>query len=111
MKSTISLPVKIMIKETADHQVRQNGQIVLLILTTLEMAYVLSTSKPKLNAIMIVGTVVISPCWPMEIAKASTISLPVKTMIKETADHPISLIGLNVPTIQNSLVMEHVIII
>ena len=60
---------------------------------------------------MIVGTVVISPCWPMEIAKASTISLPVKTMIKETADHPISLIGLNVPTIQNSLVMEHVTII
>ena len=110
MASTISLPVKTMIKEIADHQARQNGKIVLLILTTLEMVYVLITSKPNQSAIMIVGTVVISPCWPMEIVKNSTTFLHVKTMTKETADIQASQNGQIVPSTLSTLEMVRVLI-
>ena len=55
-------------------------------------------------------TAVISPCWPMEIAKASTTFLPVKTMTKETADLLARQNGQSVPSILSTLEMVCVLI-
>ena len=86
MKSTTLLPVKTMIKETADHQVRQNGQIVLSILNTLEMAYVLITST-NLSAIMIVGTVVIRISLETDFVMILTILNLANSLMEMTVVH------------------------
>ena len=61
MLSTISPLVVIMMEVIVDHQTLLNGQDVPIILHLLAMVNVMIISKPKLNAIMMVETVVISP--------------------------------------------------
>ena len=96
VNGSITFPlVKIMTKETADQQARQNGQRVLSIPSILQTVYVLITLQQKRNAIMMVVTVVNSPCLLMETVKNSTTFLPVKTMTKGTVDLQVSTLFLS----------------